>query len=156
VENIMSEQDFIREMLDRTAHIEPLVEGVKGINSHLARLNGSVADQYRQMMDLKLELVEHARDCPIKDQIIAIDGKVNDMKLELESGNHPGSKDVREALETFNLNVAKKESAQTAREQTDSKWWKELKPYILVAGGAVAYIVLKHLGDALAAWGIKP
>ena len=105
--------------------------------SHLQQINGSVKTLFNRVEASEKALLEHQIECPVKD-------KVELIQMELMSGSHPGSAEVRKEL----LEAEKTEAARVAKEATSQKWWKVLQPMIWFCISAIltglALLVLSH------------
>jgi hypothetical protein len=107
--------------------VESIVESVEGLNKRFDKANGHIGELFEGLRASELALVSHATDCPAKS-------KINELEI-----------DVRLAAATSD-----------AIKQTSTKWWTEIKPYIMVVAGAIALLLLEHLSDLIKLWRGKP
>lgn len=112
---------------------------VKGTNDHLSNMNGSISKLYaRDEANLKA-LRDHEVNCP---GLVTI----QEIKTKLETGDHPGSKAINDALTKFNL----AEAAQHAKEKTSDDWRKTLLlPLLRYAAMGLIILFLLHAHDLL-------
>jgi hypothetical protein len=110
---------------------------VHGINQRLDRLNGAVATSIRELNETKIELALHPVNCPLKVT-------VDELQRELSSGDHPGSKEVMEALRTFNLSEVVRRETEKVKKNTWWEVWSTAKPFVIAFIMTLFYLIGSH------------
>ena len=110
--------DIVEKLGDLKSSVDVLCATNKQIVAHQERVNGSISKLYERSEENKSGLVKNEKDLLEHRMTCSAIGTINEVERRIETGDHPGSKDVREKLEKFNLVVA----AQASAEQTSNKW----------------------------------
>ncbi len=142
----MSEADFHERIIQSLASLETNVINVKEqtveIKEHLQKLNGSV-------VKVASDLAKHPYECKYGIQIEQIE-------RQLVSGEYPGSKEVEQKLNAWNLATQTAQAAKEASQKNTAKWLAVIKPVLWVIVGAFIYILLTHLDELLRFYKVKP
>jgi hypothetical protein len=115
-----------------------LHEGQKHIIHRLDTMNGTMSTLFRLHGENKDAIIRHATECPMREDIVEI-------RRELSTGDHPGSKAVQIELERFQQMEARVRGSKEASE----RWLKWLRPAILLIGFIVLVLILVHAKELL-------
>jgi hypothetical protein len=119
---------------------------VTGINARLDKMNGAIATSIAELNQTKIDLALHPVNCPLKLT-------VDELQRELSTGDHPGSKEVMDALMAFNVSEAARRASERTKESTSRKFLEWGKPFIIGFIMTTLVLIAIHFYEI---WKVKP
>lgn len=119
------------------------------IAEHMRSMNVSIKELFHGQTEIRNELGQHIMDCPLRQDIKEVERK-------LISGDHPGAREVKGAIEKLQeaerireLAAASLLSESAARSKTSKVFWHYLTPIIYLIGAMILVLMFQHSSDML-------
>jgi hypothetical protein len=134
---------FERETVTALAEIHV---GVMSVVGRLDKINGAVSKQQETLLSHEISLRQHGMACPLIDTL----------RSDVEKADNS----LHEQVETVNLEVEKIETdlsehltASFVSKRVNTQWIDNLRPVLLVLGGAGSALILSHATELLKFFG---
>jgi hypothetical protein len=139
MDSLMSEQSYRDHVITGLAELKTTTVG---INSRLDKINGSIAHQYELHAKAQKELLEHERDCPLKEAFIRLENTLN-------TGGYPGSVDIKKELHEVNLKLIEKIATTTENRRITRIVEGWIKPLVFAFIIALLTLLASHFQQAM-------